>query len=595
MSVRLKLVPLRGETVRDPEAARYEAARIRALARAWITQTPEPRRRDMAALFVRCAFDRLAAITEPDLRANPPFTRPFGKLDASARGMADALGEAAAALPLPEAAHSLASLYTVLLPGHDRGALGAFYTPPALVGRMIALAEEAGIDWAKASVLDPAAGGGAFLLPVAARMVAALEGAEPKLILRQLGRRLKGLELDPYAAGFAQTALDLLLAPLSGAAGAAAPVVVEVADTLETSPMATYDLVIGNPPYGRVKLTPEQRTRYARSLYGHANLYGVFTDIALRWARPKGVIVYLTPTSVLGGQYFAALRSLLAETAPPESIDFVHSRRGVFEDALQETMLAVFRKGSKPGPFQVHYLTLAGESETVLVRNGALALPEDRGAPWLAPRSPAQSKLATAASRMSQRLSDWGYRVSTGPLVWNRFKDQVCERPGRGRHPLIWAEAVRADGRFEFRAEKRNHAPWFETRRGDDWLITREPCVLLQRTTAKEQTRRLIAAELPATFLSTHGAVVVENHLNMIRPCGRPKVSPGLLAAALNSDVVDQVFRCISGSVAVSAFELEALPLPSSDQMTALEPLIKAGDIAGFEEALSRLYQEPTC
>ena len=59
--------------------------------------------------------------------------------------------------------------------------------------------------------------------------------------------------------------------------------------------------------------------------------------------------------------------------------------------------------------------------------------------------------------------------------------------------------------------------------------------------------------------------------------------------------MVDQVFRCISGSVAVSAFELEALPLPSSEQMTALEPLIEKGDVAGFEEALARLYQEATC
>ena len=41
---------------------------------------------------------------------------------------------------------------------------------------------------------------------------------------------------------------------------------------------------------------------------------------------------------------------------------------------------------------------------------------------------------------------------------------------------------------------------------------------LVQRTTAKEQNRRLIAAELPASFIKKHGAVVVENHVNMVRP-----------------------------------------------------------------------------
>lgn len=595
MGAKLKLVAPSATAIADPESARYELARIRGLARVWITATPEPQRRDMSALLVRRAFDRLCGLVEPDLKSNLALSTPFGQLDATARGMADALGEAAAALPLAEAAYNLSSLYTVLLCTHDRGVLGAFYTPPALVTRLVGLAEEAGVDWAEARVLDPAAGGGAFLMPVAARMVTALEGSEPRVILTQIERRLKGLELDPHAAGFAQTALDLLLAPLSKAAGRAAPRLVEVGDTLERAPKAEYDLVIGNPPYGRVRLTPEQRQRFARSLYGHANLYGVFTDIALRWTRPKGVIAYLTPTSVLGGQYFAALRRLLAEDAPPEAIDFVHSRKGVFEDALQETMLAVFRKGAKSGAAQVHYVTLENEREAMLVRNGTIGLPKALDAPWLAPRSPDQSALAAAASRMTTRLSDWGYRVSTGPLVWNRFKDQLCKRAGRGRHPLIWAEAVSADGRFGFRAEKRNHAPWFEIRTGDQWLLTREPCVLVQRTTSKEQERRLIAAELPATFLRTHKAVVVENHLNMVRPVGRPTVSPAVLAAVLNSTVVDQVFRCISGSVAVSAFELEAVPLPTAADMSALEPLVKdVADWAAFEAALRALYVEAT-
>lgn len=595
MGAKLKLVAPSATAMPDPESARYELARIRGLARVWIKATPESQRRDMSALLVRRAFDRLCEVVEPDLKSNPAPSTPFGQLDATARGMADALGEAAAALPLAEAAYNLSSLYTVLLCTHDRGVLGAFYTPPALVTRLVGLAEEAGVDWAKARVLDPAAGGGAFLMPVAARMVTALEGSEPRAILTQIERRLKGLELDPHAAGFAQTALDLLLAPLSKAAGRAAPRLVEVGDTLERAPKAEYDLVIGNPPYGRVRLTPEQRQRFARSLYGHANLYGVFTDIALRWTRPNGVIAYLTPTSLLGGQYFAALRRLLAEDAPPEAIDFVHSRKGVFEDALQETMLAVFRKGAKSGAAQVHYVTLENERDAVLVRNGTINLPKAGDAPWLAPRSPDQSALAAAASRMTTRLSDWGYRVSTGPLVWNRFKDQLCERAGRGRHPLIWAEAVSADGRFGFRAEKRNHAPWFEIRTGDQWLLTREPCVLVQRTTSKEQERRLIAAELPATFLRPHKAVVVENHLNMVRPVGRPKVSPAVLAAVLNSNVVDQVFRCISGSVAVSAFELEAVPLPTATDMSALEPLVKdVADLAAFEAALRALYVEAT-
>lgn len=102
--------------------------------------------------------------------------------------------------------------------------------------------------------------------------------------------------------------------------------------------------------------------------------------------------------------------------------------------------------------------------------------------------------------------------------------------------------------------------------------------MLLQRTTAKEQSRRLIAAALPLDLIVESGGVVVENHLNMIRPLhSEPPVSPAALAAVLNSEIADRAFRCISGSVAVSAFELEALPLPSSCEMKAIESLLTRG------------------
>ena len=192
---------------------------------------------------------------------------------------------------------------------------------------------------------------------------------------------------------------------------------------------------------------------------------------------------------------------------------------------------------------------------------------------------------------MPARLSDWGYGVSTGPLVWNRFKSQLRGRAARGLHPLIWAEAVTADGRFIFRAEKKNHAPYFKTEAGDGWLVVDQSCVLVQRTTAKEQLRRLIAAELPQSFIDAHDGVVVENHLNMVRAIGKPKVTPAAVAAVLNSDVLDQIFRCISGSVAVSAFELESIPLPPLSAMAPIERLVAQGATrAAIEKALCGLY-----
>ncbi|MEO5493344.1 MAG: hypothetical protein ABIR08_04875 [Sphingomonas sp.] len=220
-----------------------------------------------------------------------------------------------------------------------------------------------------------------------------------------------------------------------------------------------------------------------------------------------------------------------------------------------------------------------------------MKLPSDAGAPWMAPRNPTQVSVVKAAECLAPRLSDWGYTVSTGPLVWNRFKSQMRDRAAEGLRPLIWAEAVTADGRFIYRADKKNHAPYFKLEQADAWLIVERGCVLVQRTTAKEQSRRLIAAELPQCFIDRHDGVIVENHLNMVRPFDDPRVSPATVAAVLNSDIVDQVFRCISGSVAVSAFELESIPLPPASAMNIIEKKVAdAAPRAEIEAELRRLY-----
>ena len=322
---------------------------------------------------------------------------------AEAEDQTESIGRAAARLDVLDASYMIGVLYIGMMPARFRAQLGAYYTPPALCGRLLDMATEAGVDWRSARVLDPACGGGAFLAPVARRMAENHQEKCPKIALKNIQCRLKGFERDP------------------------------------------------------------------------------FTE--------------------------------------------------------------------------------------------------------------AQDALVNQISMLPYRLADYGYTVSTGPLVWNRHKSSLRNQPGKGRYPLVWAESVRSEGVFEFRAEKRNHKPYFEPKADENWVVTDFPCVLLQRTTAKEQFRRLIAADLPTAFIKEHGAVVIENHLNMIKPLnGAPRVAPAALAVLLNSNVVDQVFRCINGSVAVSAYELGALPLPPPEDMKEIEWLMKK---RATHETLERAVERP--
>ena len=174
------------------------------------------------------------------------------------------------------------------------------------------------------------------------------------------------------------------------------------------------------------------------------------------------VFVDVTPTSFLAGEYFKALRSLLGWEAPPVSVDFVGTRKGVFADVLQETLLAVYRRGDYGGKARVHLISPGSNGSIQTTAAGSFRLPESLDQPWLIPRTKSQFKLVRRAERFPCRLADYGYSVSTGPLVWNRHKTSLRQQAGEDRYPLVWAESVRSDGSFEFRARKRNHQPYFE-------------------------------------------------------------------------------------------------------------------------------------
>jgi adenine-specific DNA-methyltransferase len=601
-------MPLRKQNIPIPKLRRMperDERRIvsdlqanRIVAREWGASIPDRKRQQAAWSFIRTVIEayveELSAITDKTIAISSPAIAMGSKLNAPVEKLARTIGCEAARLPVEHACYQLSATYTALVSDKQRSDLGMYYTPPALSARLLAMVEEGGIDWATASVLDPACGGGAFLLPVARRMREALGDASSATKLKSITDRLRGFEIDPFAAWLTQVWLEVELSDLVGATGHRVPPLVDICDTLRQEPSGKlYDLVIGNPPYGRVSLTPEQRQKFSQSLFGHANLYGVFTDTAVRWTKPNGLIAYVTPTSFLAGQYYKSLRSMLARDAPPVAIDFVEARRGVFEDVLQETMLATYKRAGAVGEVAVHYVELESDQTARVLRAGRCQLPLQTTLPWLVPRVPDHQCLIDRLARMPHRLKDWGYEVSTGPLVWNRFKDQLKTQPGADTYPLIWAESV-TSGSFIHRAEKRNHEPFFKVRGPvDHWLKVQTSCVLVQRTTAKEQPRRLIAAELPASFIARHKAVVVENHLNMVRPIKgvTPMVSPAFLAQFLNAAIVDAAFRCISGSVAVSAFEMEALPLPDPETVLRIDQAFTRGAAsADIDQEIRTLY-----
>jgi adenine-specific DNA-methyltransferase len=116
-------------------------------------------------------------------------------------------------LPDDEGHYWIASLYALLMPKARRKRLAAYFTPPHLAYHAIRVMMDAGIRPGHHRILDPASGGAAFLVPLAAQIAEAghKRGARAKTILQDIQRSLRGVEIDAGLAGLPQALLADLL------------------------------------------------------------------------------------------------------------------------------------------------------------------------------------------------------------------------------------------------------------------------------------------------------------------------------------------------------------------------------------------------
>lgn len=472
-------------------------------------------------------------------------------------------------LPDDERHYWIASLYALLMPKARRRRLAAYFTPPHLAHHAIRVMMDAGIRPGHHRILDPASGGAAFLVPLAAHISDSghQRGARAKTVIQDIKRTLHGVEIDPGLAGLSHALLaDLLSAELESS-GLELDGLIQRANTLELShPDELYDAVIGNPPYGRI-LRPSRATlmRYRAVIAdGYVNLYALFVERALQWVRPGGVICLIIPMSFVGGPYFAELRKRILQSASVLRLDLIDKRSDVFLDVLYDLCVVLLRRHGGPGrpaAPKSALLRIAEPNQDL----GTLDLPAVPGRRvWVLPDGGASSALFRPGFAT---LSDYGYAAKTGYFVWNReqHRYRTGKKPRSNEVPLFWAHNVRANQRCV--PQDADATIGFAKIPESSSALVHSDAVILQRTSNRRQKRRLIAAMVRQADAIGGRGFVTENHTIVIVPDPakkRQELPLRIVCRLLNTAAVDARFRRISGSVSVSTKTLRELPLPAA-------------------------------
>jgi adenine-specific DNA-methyltransferase len=489
-------------------------------------------------------------------------------------------------LPDDERHYWIASLYALLMPKARRRRLAAYFTPPHLAHYAIDALVEAGIKLGEHRILDPASGGAAFLVPLAAHIAARgrQRGARVKKILQSINHSLHGVEIDAGLAKLSRSLLTDLLNAEIESSGIELDGLIERANTLELDrPNPLYDAVIGNPPYGRI-LRPSRafRMRYHAVISdGYVNLYALFVEQALQWVRPGGIICLIIPMSFVGGPYFAALRKRILKKASVLRLDLIDKRSDVFLDVLYDLCVIVLRRadGGMAAPaIAKTSLLLIDQPNRDLGRLELPARPNDHV--WALPDGGEGAALFHPALAT---LGDYGYLAKTGYFVWNRERHRyrIGRKPRANEVPLFWAHNVRANEK----CLPQDGGPGdigFAKIPKTSTAILHSDAIILQRTSNRRQKRRLIGAMIRQARVIGGRGFVTENHTIVIvpDPAKSQQLPIRMVCRLLNTMAVDARFRRMSGSVSVSTKALRDLPLPT------------AADVCRFFKASARSDDE---
>lgn len=245
---------------------------------------------------------------------------------------------------------------------------GVVYTKPWVVELMLDLAGYRPDDDLISKVaIEPAAGDGAFLVPMARRLVQScrLHGKE----LADSGDALVAFELDSESARAARHTVQRALLN-DGVEGGVAECLAEswitVADFL-TNPAPrcrSADFVIGNPPYIRLEEIDPTLSAHYRSEYptmrGRADIYIAFFEAALRRLRPGGTCAFICADRWMLNQYGSELRRMITASFSVETVIEMHQANAFHEEVDAYPAITVIRRRPQ-GPVVVAKADAAAE------------------------------------------------------------------------------------------------------------------------------------------------------------------------------------------------------------------------------------------
>jgi adenine-specific DNA-methyltransferase len=207
----------------------------------------------------------------------------------------------------------------------------------------------AGKNLAGAVAVEPACGGGAFLVPMVERLSASCRARGQDI--ESASDAIRAFDLVERNVVATRVLVEKVLVGDGWSpsdAQALAQTWVRHEDYLLREDSLDADFVLGNPPYIRIEDVPTDRMSAYRatwtSMVGRADVYVGFIEAGLRSLRPGGVVGFICADRWMRNQYGRELRRLVADDFSVESVITMHEVDAFDEQVSAYPAVTVIRR-----------------------------------------------------------------------------------------------------------------------------------------------------------------------------------------------------------------------------------------------------------
>lgn len=231
---------------------------------------------------------------------------------------------------------------------------GVVYTKPWVVDLILDLSGYLPADnLVDALAIEPAAGDGAFLVPMVHRLVESCKQQERPLT--DIACSLLAYELSEDSTNASRIAVMLALDEMGVSKALASDLAggwIRTGDYLFDAPtLQAADFVLGNPPYIRLEDIDDAVASTYRSFYrtmrGRADIYVAFFEAALRQLKPNGVCGFICADRWMFNQYGSALRELVTAGFGVEAVVEMHNADAFASEVSAYPAITIIRQSDQ--------------------------------------------------------------------------------------------------------------------------------------------------------------------------------------------------------------------------------------------------------